>query len=106
MGRYREIRTGAELAKIYPHIVEEAIPTYGFGQRLNLIEAWITARLTRQQFGRWGRRRDGQDIAVWGFQEDATASAFRSHLESVLELTERQALTQNVSPGGRRSSRY
>lgn len=91
MGRYREIRTGAELARLYPYIVEEAIPPYGFGQRLNLIEAWITARLTRHQFGRWGRCRGGQHYAVWGFQNPSTALAFRKHLARVLRMTEREA---------------
>lgn len=39
MGRYREIRTATELEKHFPFIVEEAAPTIGFGQLLNLIEA-------------------------------------------------------------------
>jgi hypothetical protein len=83
VGRYREIRTGAELEKLFPHIVEQVVPPYGFGQRLNLLERWLSSRLDKHQYARWGKHRNGQDVAVWGFLEPSNARAFNEYLSKV-----------------------
>jgi hypothetical protein len=91
--RYKDWRTTAAMQREFPYEVEAATPGLGFRQRLNLIENWVTARLNRTDYGRWGRRRDMQDYAVWAFRDAETAVAFRRHLEWVMSLTDQQAIS-------------
>jgi hypothetical protein len=76
MARYRELRSIAQLEKEFPYIVEVPVPVGGLGRALDRLEAWLLTRVPRKDFGRWGRWRNGQDIAVWAFRDAATASAF------------------------------
>jgi len=76
MGPYREIRTIAFLEKQFPHIVEVPIPPKGLGKKLDQIEGWLAVRVARHDYGRWGRYRNGVDIAVWAFGSSEQADAF------------------------------
>src|SRR5690606_37812688 len=71
--RYKDLRIAAVLQREFPYEVEAATPEMGFRQRLNLIESWVTERLWRTDYGRWGRRRDMRDYAVWAFRDAETA---------------------------------
>lgn len=86
MVRYRELRTIAQLEKEFPYIVEVPIPPGGLGRRLDKLEAWLVTRIDRKDFGRWGRWREGQDIAVWAFREAAIASAFQRQVSALTGL--------------------
>jgi|ADGO01.1.fsa_nt_gi hypothetical protein len=55
---------------------KEVIPPYRFGQRLNLIEAWIRARLTRHQFGRWADTETGETLLYGNLQTSPMQSIF------------------------------
>lgn len=77
MGPYREIRTIAFLEKEYPHVIEVPIPPKGLGRKLDQIEAWLSQRIERREYGRWGRFRNGMDIAIWAFRTPEAASNFR-----------------------------
>jgi len=68
MVRYRELRTIKQLKKEFPHQVELMVPPGGLGRRLDEIESWLVANVDRKDFARWGKRRDGRDVAVWGFK--------------------------------------
>lgn len=92
--RYKDLRTAAALQREFPYEIEAATPEMGFRQRLNLIEHWVTERLRRTDYGRWGRRRDMRDYAVWAFRDAETAAEFRRHLEWVMSMTEKQAITE------------
>lgn len=67
MVRYRELRSIRQLEKEFPHQVEIVVPVGGLGRRLDEIENWLAANVDRKDFARWGRRHNGQDVAVWGF---------------------------------------
>ncbi|WP_374303785.1 hypothetical protein [Ferrovibrio sp.] len=84
MVRYRELRTIAQLEREFPYIVEVPIPPGGLGRRLDKLEAWLAIRIERKDFGRWGRWRDGRDIAVWAFREPAIASAFQRQVSTIV----------------------
>lgn len=73
MVRYRELRTIRQLEKEFPYQVEVVVPPDGLGRRLDEIEAWLAAKVPRTEFARWGKRRAGQDVAVWGFQSPNAA---------------------------------
>lgn len=75
----------------FPFEVEAATPEMGFRQRLDLIENWVTARLKWTDYGRWGRRREMKDFAVWAFRDAQTAEAFKAHVEWVMGRSEKQA---------------
>jgi len=84
MVRYRELRTIAQLEKEFPYIVEVPIPPGGLGRRLDKLEAWLAAQIDRKDFGRWGRWREGRDIAVWAFRDAAIASAFERQVSTIV----------------------
>lgn len=92
--RYKDLRTAAAMQREFPYEVEACTPEMGFRQRLNLIENWVTARLRRSDYGRWGRRREMKDYAVWAFRDEETAAAFKAHLEWVMSLSEKQAVKE------------
>ena len=97
--RYKDLRTAAALQREFPYEVEAATPEFGFRQRLNLIENWVTARLKWTDYGRWGRRREMKDYAVWAFRDAETAAAFKVHLEWVMGLSEKQATSELTRTG-------
>lgn len=76
MVRYRELRSIRQLEKEFPFQVEIVVPPGGLGRRLDEIEAWLAANVPRAEFARWGRQRDGKDVAVWGFRDEALISDF------------------------------
>lgn len=82
MVRYRELRTIKQLEKEFPYQVELMVPPGGLGQRLDEIESWISRAIARGDFARWGRRRAGQDVAVWGFRESVLAAALEKTIRS------------------------
>lgn len=71
--------------------MEIVVPPGGLGRRLDEIESWLAANVRRADFARWGRRRDGRDVAVWGFSS-----------VSVAEEYSRQWLTESGSPKGKK----
>jgi len=85
MVRYRELRTIAQLEKEFPYQVEIVVPPGGLGRRLDEIESWLAANVQREDFARWGRRRDGKDVAVWGFRTATLQTIFLRH-PSLLKL--------------------
>lgn len=83
MVRYRELRSIRQLEKEFPFQIEIVVPPSGFGRRLDEIEAWLVANVDRKDFARWGRRRDGQDVAVWGFYEYSKYKDFQLHMRNI-----------------------
>ncbi len=90
MVRYKDLLSPALLRKRYPFVVEIPLPPMGFRHRLVLMEQWLTDYSETGDYGRWGARREQQDIAVWGFRDEVTAAAFRANAEMILNLTDRQ----------------
>lgn len=84
MVRYRELRTIKQLEKEFPYQVEISVPAGGLGQQLDKIEAWLAANVERTDFARWGRRKDGRDVAVWGFMNsEEHAHALKRYLRKI-----------------------
>ncbi len=83
MVRYRELRTIRQLEKEFPHQVEVVVPPGGLGRRLDEIESWLAANVRREDFARWGRRKDGRDVAVWGFVEADARIQFEARITRV-----------------------
>lgn len=92
VGRYREIRTKTQLEKLFPYVVELAAPPFGFGTKINLIEAWIATKVQRSQFACWTKNVDGRDIVLWGFNEASTAQEFDRFLRWTHSLTDDQII--------------
>lgn len=99
MPRYKDLLTTTLLQKEYPYTVEVAVPPMGFRLRLNLIEHWLTDILPDEDFGRWGRRRENQDYAVWAFREKTIADAFQAHVNMVLSISDRQVINRLSKKG-------
>lgn len=102
MSRHRGFPSPVSLEFQFPHIVEESIQPLEFKHQLDLIDAWLIDNVKRHRYARWGRHRDGQDIAVWAFSEAETAAAFRQYVERVRRFTARQARAEWVRLSGRR----
>jgi hypothetical protein len=90
MVRNKDLLTPALLRQRFPFVVEIPLPLMGFRHRLVLMEQWLTDYSETGDYGRWGARREQQDIAAWGFRDEVTAAAFRASAEMILKLTERQ----------------
>lgn len=84
MVRYRELRTIAQLEKEFPYVIEVAVPPKGLGRKLDKIETWLSSRVSRHEYGRWGRFRSGTDIAIWAFKDDTLAKRFSDFIAAVL----------------------
>lgn len=84
MVRYRELRSVRQLETEFLYQVEIVVPPGGLGRQLDAIECWLAANVPRAAFARWGRRRDGKDLAVWGFQSARHHSNLAKHLASLL----------------------
>lgn len=99
MPRYKDLLTPALLRQKYPWVVEISMPPMGLRHRLVLMEQWLTDYSETGDYGRWGARREQQDIAVWGFQDGVTAAAFKANAEMILKLTDRQVTNRLAKRG-------
>lgn len=83
MGRYKGRIDGRAMRAAFPHVVELAVPSGGFGRQLDAMNAWHAARGLIVKQGR-GRYEEPQHFVTWRFAKFSDAEAFETSFGGTL----------------------
>lgn len=78
MNRYKARTRTSLIERDFPHRVEMIVPEGGFGNRLDKMHEWHSARSLRARFGRSRRDKNNRDYVTFCFADAAMADSFRA----------------------------